>query len=736
MISRTLAIIVFLFARAAAAEQDIEYPAGGKPVVIPRNLQAGASQPLKCMVHTEGAPIYSRPTSQSNSLATAKFRDTFYVAGMDVSGKYLFLVTPVSEQNYPVLPVRTCEGWIQSAHCLVFPGYDAAQGPECLTAAGSPIHRKAMLVNQLEDEGGVRGLTAKIAFTDLPDARGNPLQSRALFSIYYVFAETPTHFLLGQEPRIKDWVADKGDLLGWVPRRRACQWNTREAVEFNKRDLRLHKRTQPCRIFLEADQLRAYLETADQKRVPPVAEEDTALTDEWRFDQARFPLVEADAGPSVLHVRGNTLYRIGFIGDVFRQSSNGDRAERLATVQQIEDLKARVESLQRRIAKVQLCFIIDGTFSMDPWVKAAADAVNEIVKGVQKDRAKQLEVSVNYYRNQRDRPKDLEFHGFCGPAEARVLLDNAEPFGGGDQHEQMFLAICRRLQAKDDPSAIPEPGEKTPRPMAFDPNAVKILVLIGDDGNDPNDGTNTVGEVCRRIRAAGGASPIGFLAFSVGKGDRQQLFLDQARQISQQVAQAELATFNEKRFGDAEIKKQVEAALTAQVTVSSNSRQIIDAIGARFDLAVAEKKLLSKMSRILIRRQQDARRRHGDARYAGGWREGRRDDPADLRRDLEKTHGGHDPRPEAGNAGTGHAGGPVVPLWLDRGKRPAGNRARRRANLADHPARGPDAQGGGRPSCGVSAPCGRQLSDKASPARVEGKPECGYRRRGRYSIRR
>ncbi len=596
MIRILFVISICLCVGTAGAEQDMEYPAGGKPTVVPRNLLADVSQPLKCMVHTEGAPIFSRPASPSSVMAKAKFRDTFYVAGIDESGKYLFLVTAATEQDYPVVPVRTCHGWIQKGHCLEFHRDDARQGPESLTAAPSPIHRKAMLVNRLEGEGGVRMLTEKIPFTDRPDDRGNPLQPRALFSIYYVFAETPTHshFLLGQEPRIKDWVADKSDLLGWVPRQRVCQWNTREAVEFNKRDLRQHKRTQPCRIFLEPDQLKVYLEKADPEQVPPVAEEDMSLT-EWRFDQARFPLVEADAGPSVIHVRGNTLYRIGFIGDVFRQSASGNRVERLATAQQIDDLRARVETLQRRIAKVQLCFIIDGTFSMDPWIKAAADAVNEIITGVtdRAKQAKQLEISVNYYRNQRDQPKDLEFHGFRRAAEARILLDNAEPFGGGDQHEQMFLAICRRLQAKDDPNATPQPGETTPSPMAFDANAVKILVLIGDDGNDPNDKTYTVDEVCRQIRAVGGTSPIAFLAFPVGKGSRKHLFVDQAKQISAQLAQAELATFAGKGTVDADLKKGLEA-LTAQVKVTSSSRQIIDTICARFDLAITEKTIYQR----------------------------------------------------------------------------------------------------------------------------------------------
>lgn len=629
------AALILAIGAASAAEQDIEYPAGDRPAMVPQNLMPPVVRPLKCMVHTEGAPIFARPLPQSPVVATARFRQGYYVAGFDNSRepKYYFLVTAVNELKYPELPIRDCQGWVRCSDCLLFPRpeeqrHDAPSGPESLCAGGSPIHRKAMLINRLQEGTGVEALTQKVRFLAGPHADSAPLQSYALFNIFYIFAETPTHFLLGREPRIKDWVTDKDDLLGWVPRQRVCQWNTREAVEFNKRDMPRAAgqatttdphtaapgqrdaqrccRTQPCRIYQELDQLKAYVDTANVDRVPPFAEEDPAVG-EWRFDQPRFPLIDVDSGASVVPYKGNTLYRVGFIGDVFRQSAGTNKVERVATSAQIDQLHSRVRSVQERLAKIQLCFIIDGTFSMDPWVKAAANAVNAIVSGLN-DRigqgpqgqstiaahgAQSIEISVNFYRNVRDQPKDIEFHPFQRPSEARELLDNAEPFGGGDYHEQVFAAICRRLQAKDSASDPVQTGQPSVSRMAFEPNAIKIVVLIGDDGNDPNDAAYGTNEVCKQIQALAGPSPVAFLAFPVGTGQRRELFVTQMKQIAQRLAQAESAAFSVKRTLDADIKARLEA-MTAQVAVSSDAAQIVEGIYARVALALTEKDYLQK----------------------------------------------------------------------------------------------------------------------------------------------
>ncbi len=587
------------------AEAELQFPAGARPDTVPRDPAARHDEMLKCLVHTRGAPVYARPSAESNVVERTGFLDDFYVAGRSPDKAYLFLVTVASEATFPDLPVRTCHGWIRRRHCLVFSG-DARSGPEGLVDPRTSIHHKALLVNRLERSDGVTTLLTKVPFVDRPDGEGKPLGARALFTIYYVFAEKrddagqAEYLLLGREPRVNDVVLDRHEILGWVPAHRACRWNTREAVEFNKCDVAAGKRTQPCRIFLHADEVKAYLEVADDREVAPIAEEDMSVR-QWQYDQARFPLIEDESGPSVVSIRGNTLYKIGFIGDVFDYSSETGTVRPIATRREIEQLRDKVEALRQRTSKVQACFLIDGTFSMDSWIAAAGEAVRAIVRGMQ-DRflaGRHLEVSVNYYRD-RDDPAPVDFHPFQRPSVALGLLDPEKAVGGGEPYEMTFAAICRRLEMRDEQTADDSTGGRRPERMAFDPEAVKILIVIGDDGNDPDDRSYSIETVCRRIASAGGASPIGFLALPVGKEtEYRQTFVSQMRQIAEKLATAELAEYSEgETEPDAELLRRVEA-LSARVVVTSDTDEIVEAISERFALALAEKEYYQRCLQYL-----------------------------------------------------------------------------------------------------------------------------------------
>ncbi len=605
------------------AEGALKYPDGGEPTQVPRDL-GNDGQPLKCLIHTADVPIYAEPSISAQVVQQANFRDFFYVAGLDSTKQFLFVVTAGTEVNYPKLPVRTCHGWIPRQYCLLFSGIYAGTGPEGLRDPRSTIHRKAMLVNRFVSNNKLPDLLTEVHFLNRPDNRGQSLCKRSLFSIYYIYAETAEFLLLGTEPRIGEVSEDAQQLLGWVPRTRVCQWNTREAVEFNKQALLTQARKQPCRIFLNEDELKAYLEKADEAAIPPVAEEDLSVTS-WRHDQARFPLIESEEGPSVISVLGNRLYRIGFIGDVFQHSPQTGNLERVATAPQIESLKAKVEMLQRRIAKVQICFLIDATFSMDPWISAASDAINKIASGVT-DRlstsqaVRNMEFSVNFYRDAGDGPSAYLPTPFQPLSDALLELKKANPSGGGRPYELMFAAICKRLEDRG--------GAGANQRMAFDPDAVKILIVIGDDGNDPDDSEYTLDRVCRTIRQTGDVSPVGFLAFPVGAGKHRDVFITQAQAIARRLSQAELEAFraSDKQLDD--VSRRSLEELTAQVVVSASADDIVTGVYKRFQFAMQEKEYYQRaleylyagreISADLVREVQDsAAGRRADDSAAG-----------------------------------------------------------------------------------------------------------------------
>ena len=566
-------ILATLPASDAISAGDVWFPAGETlPTRVPRNLSSEANQPLRCYLQWDRVALRYEPSPEGRELETAAFLDPFYVVAEGPYGKYWLLASTVDDIARPDLPISTCRGWVPKECCLTYTG----EGPESLKDPRTLIFRKAMLVNVLGEAGGESGLRRPVPFVGRPDQQGVELTRRALFEIYYVFAQQGDYLLLGTEPRA-DRPGFRGEvILGWVPRRRVCPWNTREAVQFNKQDLAL--RTRACRIFQSRSDLQEYL---DLKTVAPIAKEDMAVGS-WKYFQPRFPLIDdEDARYQGTAYRGTKLYKVGVIGDVWTLPG-GERPERLLTADKVAELKQKAARLKERASIIQVCFVIDSTFSMDRWFNTAASAVTEIVRGIQ-DRvgsdqieSPRLEISVNFYRDKQDGRLAFEANTWQGAAAAVSLLTKQSELtlGGGKPYEMVFGGICKTL-----------------RESPFRREAVKVLVLIGDDGNDPDDSQFTVDRVFQEIVEAGGPVPIGFFAVAVGdqRATPRRAFTEQAREIARRLTEHQVQSLL--AGGMEKLSPQVAAAianLRGQVVVTDRPDQVVDAINDRFQLAVAE----------------------------------------------------------------------------------------------------------------------------------------------------
>jgi len=178
-------------------------------------------------------------------------------------------------------------GWLPEEQIAPFAARDGV--PQAQRDEAVPVHRKCLLVG----EPGA----AQAPFTDRPDGRGKPVSPRAFPAIYYVYKETETHLFVGDQPAAR--YADA--LVGWVPRRRVCRWDTRDAVEFNRRDARLR----PAALFQSKADAAAYLACAAPPSAAdlgpggafaprPLALEDLAAP-AWKHFRPRMPLVSGDA---------------------------------------------------------------------------------------------------------------------------------------------------------------------------------------------------------------------------------------------------------------------------------------------------------------------------------------------------------------------------------------------------------------------------------------------------------
>ncbi len=493
-------------------------------------------------------------------------------------------------------------GWLPEEQAAPFANKEGL--PQALREKTTPIHRKCMLINQLEEARKVEDLRAQVAFTSRPDAGGKVLRSRALFTIYYVYQETPTHFFVGDQP-----IARRTDaLVGWVPRSRVCQWNTREAVEFNKAD----KRSRPAVLFRTRQEMIDYLKSdtlpsladlgPEGKFEPrPLALEQLDAPD-WKHFQARFPLVSEEGVVQGFEpVGGCKIYKVGIIGDVY---SKDLRAGPVLTNRQLEEARRKVEEMRRQVTTIQVLFVIDATFGMDDYFKAGHDAVKQIMAGLQqlgnRDLTPRVEFSVNFYRDRRNDGGGLipAFDGvpFGTGLDAIERLEKVRALGGGDELDSVYHGISKALES--DPRKPVPAGQKS----KFEPNAIKILVLIGDDGNDDSDKEYTQDRVVKDLLAAGEGQPINFFAVSVGDQTKPRFkkLTEQMRQVSGRLLDRQRVLLTQAYGG--KLPEEVGNALTKLVGEGLTGNQpnvVVRGISSRFDLALAELTIKERILRDL-----------------------------------------------------------------------------------------------------------------------------------------
>ncbi len=530
----------------------------------------GHAGPLKVYIGLQDAALRQSPDETSRVMQRADYLDLFYVAGRDVTGEYYLLATADADG----LELIRRAGWLARRDCLEMV-HDRPL--ECLRHPQTGIYSKAMLVNRLDASQGVAGLQRPVEFLDRPDAHGESRTQRALFDIYYIFAERSGHVLLGREPRVNRDTQREAFLLGWVPLERVCRWNTREALEFNKANLE-QRRQRPSLIFETREDLRRYTDFSPE--TPYIAKEDLSVR-EWRYYQPRFPLLDDEdfdhqGRPYQGWVR---FFKIGAIGDVWMEGEDG--LQMAVTARQVEVARQRVRELREQASIIQICFVIDATFSMNRWFPAVAESVRSIIDSIQsrvytEEVSPAVQISLNFYRDPGEGPRQFEGNPFLGASAALAILEQQMPLGGHDTYELVFAGICRSLEAHP-----------------FSPEATKILVLIGDDGNDPEDREYTRERVTQALLAAGDSSPVGFCALAVGGGDlraqeQRSLFERQTREIAEQLAVAERARYQDRLDQFDRATRQALEDLAGQVVVTDDPEAVVAAILGRFEVALAE----------------------------------------------------------------------------------------------------------------------------------------------------
>jgi hypothetical protein len=336
-------------------------------------------------------------------------------------------------------------------------------------------------------EGGkltVRDSLKVASVFDAPTETAAERTRYQLFNIFFVYAEARV--------KGKDYLLLGTDLSGnpekvvqgWIPKERVSQWNTREALEWDRTSTlpgAKLRRGELGQVWASAQQAHTWLERkAEPKPLFREVFDDRRVSRAFLPEDMRFPVLEwTDPDFPRKHLgTGNVLLRVGWAGD-FATVSGGKSTLDQEKVREYQQL---FREAQEGLNRLEIVFVIDDTESMRPYLKATGQVVEAIIEEATKDAAdkkRKVRVAVSYYNdvNTSD-TKQLPYSvkplvDVSDPKVRKKLIADARDHdyrAGGDELEQVFPGINAAVAGSE-----------------CSPAARKLLIVIGDAGDKSAD---------------------------------------------------------------------------------------------------------------------------------------------------------------------------------------------------------------------------------------------------------
>jgi hypothetical protein len=440
------AIPVWLFQAGMSSAQEVMRDENNMPIVA--------------IVIVDGEDILEEPKRSAETVRRAGWLESFYICDrISISSQhYLQLAKVDLDSHYEITEIV---GWIDEGHCL--------DRREALRTEHS-IFEKAVIINRWEDSGGETTLEATPAFAG-PGEAFKQKTKLGLFSFYYIFAKQRSsddqeYVLLGHTSRIFSPAQADEVLIGWVPKNRIVEWNTRQGIQYDKSNLDM--RGEPVRIFANERDSRLDIKG---KTVLPIAVEDTSIKS-WEYHWQRFPCFDQHS----VMVSGEmaSMMHIGYIGDRI-EVDNSESSKRLSA-SDVSDLKKRLADLGKDVRKVDIVFVVDATGTMKRYFHSTRNAVLQIMQDLQDDfdpvdpKRPEFRFGVCFYRDYDYGPDLFDWQPLTNKTEiVQRFLDHGETLSRGDLNEAVFAGILEAVDKAD-----------------FD-DGFRAVVLLGDMGNDEND---------------------------------------------------------------------------------------------------------------------------------------------------------------------------------------------------------------------------------------------------------
>jgi hypothetical protein len=519
-----LALALAAWPAAAPAQSDFEMPGGG-PVPEKLALHPKTKKPWSVWVASEG--YRPRLGWQTDSRAVPGVRLGFMEPLFLVcehkdprsGSEYLFLAKSDSTGKQ----VGERIGWVEKE--LVVLKTDA------LANEVTTIHRKAMIANTPSALGSVTAdFHPEKAGVHAAPSEDAPIRAAFhLYNIFFIYAETDSHLLLGTGPQFsRDEDSADGPakvVQGWLSKARAICWDTRLAFEWDRPSTLAgasSRRTEPGIIWDNAAAAKRWLDRAAAPQ--PASARDwepqvlfheslgpDGVSPALRPCDPRYPIL---AKPDKDLRTDNRLYRVAWVSGAVAPQD-----------------RRRLEEAQEAVKNLDVLVVIDDTFSMEPYFPAVANGLERVLNSMASSRGDgpewQLRIAVAYYADE-----DYSDHPFQ-PAKL-VPISRADKIdglikevrahktqGGGDAPESVFKGIIHAVDG-----------------AGFNPYHQKLVITIGDSGDKSLEGADVHTEKDKVVDKLCGARgmPIEFYAIRVDTEASREAQVDAVRYETQMKA--------------------------------------------------------------------------------------------------------------------------------------------------------------------------------------------------------
>jgi hypothetical protein len=344
-------------------------------------------------------------------------------------------------------------GWIESYHLLLSPF-------SLLTEEIIPIPRKAIVVSSMEglDPGDTSAIYEQRKYYNGPSPQTYISESDAKrFQICFVFKVQDGSFLLGTVDKITgNYETSKGKILGWLPNANKTEWNNRVCLEplFNIDNPHKNNPKQKKPKYPGFKQISLLKKKIEQE---VNSYKDTSVfieiyPNKIHKSRMRYPVIESK------HNNSNYKHVVSIVKG------------------QIDDIsiyKNLVEIMKDKKLQTNIIFAIDGTISMERYMKSVAKTINEIIANNIELHQHSLKIGFIVYRDYLDGE---------GPCETCSYY--YEPLTTNYEYISKEIANIKCYSKDSDLAEAQYNGLiKGIDALNLDPRNSNVVVLIGDCGN-------------------------------------------------------------------------------------------------------------------------------------------------------------------------------------------------------------------------------------------------------------